>query len=180
MLFLLPILYAFQGQGGGWGALHTWSENPFDGPAWAGGGPAPRLADGVLCCLLPFSEPVGTQPIPKQRAFHFQTLSRALAKGLFFCRAQTWRWELSGQLPSSQTGKRERPLAAQPPAAQPPAAQPCAALRRRAWGAPRALRRGYGVCVARGPAGGRGAQRQAHVVAEPPVVEAMDLWTPCV
>lgn len=29
-------------------------------------------------------------------------------------------------------------------------------------------------------AGGRGAQRQAHVVAEPPVVEAMDLWTPCV
>lgn len=136
--------------------MHTWSENPFDGPAWAGGGPAPRLADGVLCCLLPFSEPVGTQPIPKQRAFHFQTLSRALAKGLFFCRAQTWRWELSGQLPSSQTGKRERPLAAQPPAAQPPAAQPSAALRRRPWGAPRALHRGYGVCVARGPRGGPG------------------------
>lgn len=146
MLFLPPILYAFQGQGGGWGALHTWSENPFDGPAWAG---------GVLCCLLPFSEPVGTQPIPKQRAFHFQTLSRALAKGLFFCRAQTWRWELSGQLPSSQTGKRERPLAAQPPAAQPPAAQPSAALRRRPWGAPsQRLRSVCGPRPTRG-AGGR-------------------------
>lgn len=163
MLFLPPILYAFQGQGGGGGHCTLGLRTPLTALRGRGGGPAPRLADGVLCCLLPFSEPVGTQPIPKQRAFHFQTLSRALAKGLFFCRAQTWRWELSGQLPSSQTGKRERPLAAQPlaaqpPAAQPPAAQPSAALRRKAWGAPRALHRGYGVCVARGPRGGPGGR----------------------